>query len=101
MTRLTNKGHLDNLQILDNEASTEYKRTIKTKWKACFQLVPPHVHRRNQAERVIRTFKDLFIAILAGINKTFPKSLWDLLLPQAEMTVNLLRQSTILPTMSA
>ena len=101
MTRLADKGHLVNLQILDNEASAEYKRTIETKWKARFQLVPPHVHRRNRAERAIRTFKDHFIAILAGIDKTFPKSLWDLLLPQAEITVNLLRQSTTLPTMSA
>jgi hypothetical protein len=54
------------------------------------ELVRPHVHRRNRAGRAIRTFKNHFIAILAGINKTFPKSLWDLLLPQAEITVNLL-----------
>ena len=50
----------------------------------------PHVHCCNRAEHAIRTFKDHFIAILAGIDKTFPKSLWDLLLPQAEITVNLL-----------
>ena len=59
------------------------------------------MHRHNRAEHAIHTFKDHFIAILAGIDKTFPKSHCDLLLPQAEITVNLLQQSTILPTMSA
>ena len=33
-----------NLQILENEASTEYKRVIKEKWKINYQLVPPNTH---------------------------------------------------------
>jgi hypothetical protein len=38
---------------------------------------------------------------LAGTATTFPPSLWDKLLPQAEITLNLLRQSNAMPTVSA
>jgi hypothetical protein len=101
MTRLAAQGLSVDLQILDNEASSAYKQAITFTWKAKFQLVPPDMHRQNRAERAIRTFKDHFIAILAGVNSTFPPYLWDLLLPQAELTLNLLRQATLNPQISA
>ena len=63
--------------------------------------MPPHVHQRNEAERAIRTFKDHFLAILAGVAPNFPKDRWDLLLPQAELTLNLLRASNTKPHVSA
>ena len=47
------------------------------------------------------TFKYHFIAILAGVAPDFPRHLWDLLLPQTEMTLNLLQQATSNPTISA
>ena len=90
MTRLEAKGLTVDLQIMDNEASKEYKKTITEKWKVKYQLVPPDMHRRNAAERAIRTFKAHFIAILAGVDDDFPSNLWDKLVPQAEMTLNLL-----------
>jgi hypothetical protein len=65
-----------------------------------FQLAPPHVHRRNAAERAIRTFKNHFIAGLCSTDKNFPLHLWDRLLPQAIMTLNLLRGSCINPNLS-
>jgi hypothetical protein len=40
-------------------------------------------------------FKDHFLAILAGVNSTFPLYLWDLPLPQAKLTLNLLRQAML------
>ena len=88
-----------NMHILDNEASTAFKAEIK---KNCnLQLVPPDTHRRNLAERAIQTFKSHFIAILAGVDSTFPMNLWDRLVPQAVLTLNLLRQSHVTPTVSA
>ena len=66
-----------------------------------FQLVPPHMHRRNAAERAIHTFKAHFISILAGVSTSYPQNLWDLLLPQTELTLNLLRPSTVDPSKSA
>ena len=101
MTRLAARGLSVDLQILDNEASSAYKQAITFTWRAQFRLVPPDMHRRNRAERAIRTFKDHFIAILAGVDAKFPPYLWDLLLPQAELTLNLLRQSTLNPRISA
>jgi hypothetical protein len=101
MTRLAAWGLSVDLQILDNEASSAYKEAITFKWNATFQLVPPNMHCRNRAERTIRTFKNHFLAILAGIDAVFPPYLWDLLLPQAELTLNLLRQATLNPRISA
>ena len=101
MTKLK-AANLDvDLQVLDNEASKEYKDTMINKWKVKYQLVPPDMHRRNAAERAIRTFKAHFISILAGVDLDFPSHLWDLLVPQAEMTQNLLRPCTSDPTISA
>ncbi len=80
MTRLTARGLAVDLQILDNEASADYKHAITITWQVKFQLVPPDMHRPNQAERAIRTFKDHFLAILAGVDSTFPPYLWDLLM---------------------
>ena len=66
-----------------------------------YQLVPPHDHRCNMAEKAIQTFKARFISILCGADKDFPLHLWDCLLPQAEHTLNMLRQAKGTPTVSA
>ncbi|KAL7490234.1 hypothetical protein ACHAW6_015984 [Cyclotella cf. meneghiniana] len=66
-----------------------------------YELVPPDMHCRNVAEKVIQMIKDHFIAILSRVALTFPMHLWDRLLPQAEMTLNLLRQSKVAPKVSA
>jgi hypothetical protein len=66
-----------------------------------FQLAPPHYHRRNSAERAIRTWKNHFIAGLASTDKQFPLHLWDRLIPQAVTTLNLLCQSRLNPRLSA
>jgi len=71
------------------------------KHKMTYKQVPPDMHRRNAAEKAIQTFKDHFIAILCGVDTAFPLHLWDKLLPQVELTVNLLRQATAVPTVSA
>ncbi len=100
MTRLKQSGKAVDIHILDNEASAAYRAAIVS--SGCtYQLVPPNVHRRNAAERAICTFKDHFLAILAGVDPTFPAAWWDLLLPQAELTLNLLRQCRYDPSISA
>ena len=101
MSRLAAPGLAIDLQILNNEASAAYKEAITVKWKAKFQLVPPDMHRRNRAECAIRTFQSHFLSILAGVDTAFPPYLWYLLLPQAELTLNLLCQSTLNPQISA
>ena len=56
-----------------------------------FQLVPPHTHRANAAERAIQILKAHFTAGLASIDPLFfPVSVWDRLLQQAFIALNLL-----------
>jgi hypothetical protein len=50
---------------------------------------------------MIRNFKKHFLSIIAGVDAAFPPYLWDLLLPQAKLTVNLLQHATINPKISA
>ena len=57
----------------------------------------PDVYRRNAVERSIWTFKAHFLEILSGVNRAFPSSLWDTLLTQTELTLNLLYQATLAP----
>ncbi len=49
----------------------------------------------------IRNFKAHFLSVLAGVANGFPPSLWDCLLPQTEITINLIRQSNATPNVSA
>ena len=97
MKRLTIRGHKVNLQVVDKESSAAYKKVVEGTWKAKYQLIPPDVHRCNAAEHAICTFKALLLAILAGVDPTFPRNIWYKLLPQTELTLNLMRQSTLNP----
>ena len=96
LKRVKNAGVQVKKHILDNECSENMKEVIKQECE--LELVPPGCHRRNIAEVGIKIFKNHFISILSGTDPSFPLSLWDKLLPQAELTVNLLRQSNSTPT---
>ena len=85
---------------MDNEISAEYKRAIEEN-EVNFQLVPPHDHRRNIAEKAIQVFKDHFVSVLCGADVNFPLQLWDRILPQAEHQLNLLRKSRVNPSKSS
>ena len=100
MELLRQQGHDVDLQILENEASTAHKKEITETWGAKFQLVPPNIHQRNAAERAIRTFKAQFLAVLAGVAPYFSRFLWDLIVPQAIIQLNFLRQATLNPRIS-
>jgi hypothetical protein len=96
---LTAKGFKPKLQTLANEASVALKHFF-TANDVEYQLVPPHCHRRNAAERAIQTFKEHFVAGLSSVDLTFPLRLRDRLLPQAEITLNLLQTSRLHPQLS-
>ena len=98
--KLATNGTAPGIYIIDNEASHELKAALKKK-QLTYQLVPPHVHRRNAAERAIRTYKNHLLAILAGADKEYPVSEWDRFLPQCEMTLNFLRNSRVNPKLSS
>jgi hypothetical protein len=97
---MTAIGFKPKLQTIDNKASAALKNYFTEK-EMRYHLVPPHCHRTNVAERAIRTFKENFKAALATVDPDFREHLWDRLLPQAEITSNLLRSSRLHPKLSA
>ncbi len=82
---------------MDNQATKHIKQFL-SKNDCKLQLVEPHNHRVNVAERAIQTFKDAFIAALATTNVDFPLQLWDKLTPQVQTCLNLMRCSHIDPS---
>ena len=56
------------------------------------------MNRRNAAERAIKTFKAHFIA---GLTSHFPLNLWDRLVLQTQMTLNMMCASNINKKLSA
>ena len=100
-TMLCKAGLRPKLCKLDNECSTILKNYIINDSEMDLQKVPPHMHRRNKAERAIRTYKNSFIAMLCGTDPDFPLNMWDKLIPQQNIVVNLRRSSRLNTHLSA
>ena len=64
-------------------------------------LLTPGTHRINAAEVTIRHFKAHLLSILAGTTPDVPTALWDRILPQYEIIINLLRQYNATPNVLA
>ena len=99
-SKLTNRGLQPNFQILDNECTSGLKHYILREG-VTFQRVPPRLHQTNSAERAIQTFKYHPISGISSCDPGFPLHLWDQLLSQATLTLNLLQPSKINPRLSA
>ena len=65
------------------------------------ELVPPGCHQHNAVEVAIPNFKAHFLSVLAGVADNLPLTLWDWLLPQTKITINVLQQSNSTPNVSA
>ena len=100
-TMLCKAGLRPKLCKLDNECSTILQNYIVNESEMDLQKVPPHIHRRNKAERAIRTYKNSFIAMLCGTDPDFPLNMWDKLIPQHNIVVNLRRSSRLNTHLSA
>ena len=98
--QLVKNSHDIKYYIMDNECSKYLQQALK-KNNLDYQLVPPNQHRRNAAERAIRTFKNHLLAGLATCDPKFPIHEWDRLLEQAELTLNLLCNSQVNPNLAA
>ena len=76
VTTITRKlkaaGLRPTFHILDNEVSTDLIELLRTDEKIKVQLVPAGCHRRNAAERAIRTLKKHSIAGLCTAHKKTP-----------------------------
>ena len=86
--------------MLDNKFPADLKYYMRCEGIA-LSLYPPNLHQTNSAEQAIQTFKDHLIAGITSCDPDFPLHLWDRLLAQATLTLNLLRPSRINPRLSA
>jgi hypothetical protein len=77
------------------------KNHIHDTHKFDMKLVAPGCHQQNAAEVAIRNFKAHFLSVLAGVSDDFPPSLWDRLLPQTKIIINLIQQSNATPNVPA
>ena len=93
-------GYPSYISIIDNEASTEIRRSI-TRKNGTYQLAKPHNHRTLVAEQAIQTYKDHFIAGLCSTDTKFPLNQRESLIAQANLTLNLLQMSQINNSLSA
>eukprot|EP00978_Attheya_sp_CCMP212_P040823 scaffold226719_cov36-Attheya_sp.AAC.1 len=97
---LTKRGFKPVFNIIDNVATRAVKAYLETE-DIQMQLVEPHNHRVNAAERAIQTFKNHTIAGLSIVDEDFPSILWSQLLQQSQDTLNMLRTSRVHPKLSA
>ena len=72
---LCSRGLTPRTHVLDNGCSKVLKEYTEEE-NETFQLVPPHLHRQNDAERAIQTFKNHFIARMVSTHKDFPLHFW-------------------------
>jgi hypothetical protein len=77
---LAAKGFKPKLNVKDNQVTKHIKNFLTNK-ECKLQLVGPHNHCVNVAERGIQTFKGAFIAALATTDSNFPLQLWDRITP--------------------
>ena len=98
--QLTKNGDKVKYYIMDNECIQDLKQAIK-KNKLDYQPVPHNQHQRNTVECAIRTLNNHLLSGLATCNPKCPIHEWDRLLDQVELTLNLLRNLCVNPTLSA
>ena len=100
LQRLKNVGIKPKKHILDNEISVDLKQAIHEE-EITYEIVPKGQQRRNIAENSIGTWKSTAVRVFSVIDSKCPLYLWDLMLRQIDMQVNLQRQSNTTPKVSA
>jgi hypothetical protein len=77
------------LHKMDNDTSHEVEQFIQGQ-QTRPQYTPLDMHRTNPAERAIRTWKNHFLAGIAGLPQSFPIANWCHLTKQCNATLNML-----------
>ena len=93
-------GAAPSTYVMDNKISNELIQALRQQ-QTSYQLVPPHTHRRNIAERAIQAYKNHFKGGIDSFDPHFLLSKWDIFLEQANSTLNILRSSCANPKISA
>jgi hypothetical protein len=87
---LTHHGFKSLLHKLDNETSKDVEAFVAME-QTHMQYTPPDIHCTNPAKRAIRTWKNHFLAGMAGLPNSFPIANWCCLTTQCNATLNMLR----------
>ena len=90
LLQLKQAGIVPKKHVINNKESENMKNHIHDTCKFDMKLVPPGCHQCNAAKVAIRNFKAHFLSVLAGVANDFPPSLWDWLLPQTKIMINLI-----------
>jgi hypothetical protein len=94
------EGFKPKFEFLDNEISKGLE-TFFAAQNIEYEHPPSSTHRRNKAERCMRTAKNHFEAMLATCDREMPLAAWDELIDHAVLTMNLMRRSNTMPHLSA
>ena len=93
--RTTDTHHTSTSSITNDQTKLFRKYNIN------FQHVPPHSHRHNSAERAIQTWKNHLIVGITTYDTDLPPAKWDCLMPQCDITINILISYQRYPELSA
>ena len=66
-------------------------KSFNTEHNIAYQLVPSCTHRQNAVETAIQTCKKHLVASLCTTDENFHLHLWDRLITQVNMTLNMLQ----------
>ena len=75
-------------QRLDNETSKGLESFLRDTAKVTIEYVPPNNKRTNVAERIIRPWRNHYVAGLLSADPRMPLQVWDAILPQTDITYN-------------
>jgi hypothetical protein len=100
-TQLQSNGFAPKLHVFSKERFDDLKKAFTKYSIVDFQRVPPYSHHRISAERGIQTRKNHLCSGLATCDSKFSLTEWNLLMPQANITLNLLHSSRRQPRLSA
>ena len=56
-----------------------------------YQLLLPHIHRRNTAKQAMETWKDNFFGVLFSTDSNLPLHIWGQLINQVDIPLDMLR----------
>ena len=96
---LDNRGFVMHLDMFDNEALIIHRDVVEASGSKC-KMVPRNVRRINRAERSMHMLKEYFLRVLTVVEKNFTMSIWDHLIPQVVIGLNLSRQINFHPQLS-
>ena len=100
LLRLKQAGIVPKKHVLNNEVSENMKNQIRGTCK--INGISATWMSSTQCSRGGHTqLQSPLLSILVGVANGFPPSIWDRLLPQTKITINLIQQSNATPNVSA